>query len=367
MNVCWSVLVLTLVTTAGAWAQFVPSINLYTSYTDNLFQTHDGQSDWITQAYIDLDYAPSGPLRFYYAGNASVFSQFEDLFSHTHQAGLSYYKPKGENDLLYGRARLSARLDRAIYSYRDFVQGEVYGLGKFYLRPTLLGRGGFALRYWEYVNERDYSYIEQEVFGKISQFLPSRTTLQADSELGVKTYVRARPQDPRTLLETRSGNGRSLIQLVSRFKVAQALTQGTGLQLEYQHRANLAGQIRFADPNLYDPDADLFDDRYSYAGHHYRTALKHLGVWEVELEASAQWEQRRYQGRPALDLDGIFIGDGVTRKDRRTTLAMGLERSFGWEREVVVQLDWLYREVDSNDPYYSGVSQTLSTGVQFGF
>jgi hypothetical protein len=46
---------------------------------------------------------------------------------------------------------------------------------------------------------------------------------------------------------------------------------------------------------------------------------------------------------------------------------MGLERSFGWEREVVVQLDWLYREVDSNDPYYSGVSQTLSTGVQFGF
>ena len=121
MKVCRRALVLALLTTTGAWAQFVPSINLYTSYTDNLFQTHDGQSDWITQAYIDLDYAPSGALSFYYAGNASVFSQFEDLFSHTHQAGLSYYKPTGENDLLYGRARLSARLDRAIYSYRDFL------------------------------------------------------------------------------------------------------------------------------------------------------------------------------------------------------------------------------------------------------
>ena len=67
MKVCRRALVLALLTTTGAWAQFVPSINLYTSYTDNLFQTHDGQSEWITQAYIDLDYAPSGALSFYYA------------------------------------------------------------------------------------------------------------------------------------------------------------------------------------------------------------------------------------------------------------------------------------------------------------
>lgn len=276
MNACLRALLLAVTTTAAAGAQLVPSINLYTSYTDNLFQTHDGQSERITQAYIDLDYASSDALSFFYSGNASVFSEFEDLFSHTHQTGLSYFKPTGDNDLLYGRATLSVRLDRAAYSYRDFVQGEIQGLRKFYLRPTLLGRGGFALRYQDYINERDYSYIEQEVFGKISKFLPSRTTLQADSELGVKTYVGEANQDPQTLLETRSGRGRSLVQLVTRFKVAQSLAPGTGLQVEWLHRANLAGQNRFADPGLYNPDADLFDDHYSYDGHHYRAALKHL-------------------------------------------------------------------------------------------
>lgn len=68
-----------------------------------------------------------------------------------------------------------------------------------------------------------------------------------------------------------------------------------------------------------------------------------------------------------MDLDGFFVDDGVTRKDRRTTLALGLERSLGAERNILVQLDWLYRKVDSNDPYYSAVSQMLSTGVQIGF
>ncbi len=285
-------LLLVLGPAAQAPAQLMPRANLYSSYTTNLFQNYNQQAAWITHAFIDLDLAPSQALNLYYTGSANVFTEYEDLFSHTHRAGLSYVRPGEDLNLLYVGTELALRLDRPLYDYRDFLQAEAYATAKVYLRPTLLSRTGYSLRYQEYLNAGDYSFFEQEAFAQLSRFFSTRTTLQWHGELGLKTYAR----NTNTLASTgptRSGGDRNLVQLMSRFKVAQSLGASTGLQLEYLERVNLAGQSRYTVEQIYNPDDDLFDDRYSYDGNEFRTTLKHLAPWGLQVEMSGRSERRR--------------------------------------------------------------------------
>ena len=361
-----------LATIAPAAAQIIPRVNLYSSYTDNLFQNYNQQSAWINHAFIDLDYLPNADLNIYYSGSANVFSDYEDLFSHIHRTGVSYMRLGEDKDhtTFYAAAELALRLNRPLYDYRDFLQAETYANFKAYLKPTLLSRCGYSLRYQEYLNAGDYSFLEQVVFAQFSQFLPSRTTLQMHAELGLKTYAREAASDT-AAIPVRTGSDRNLMQLITRLKIAQALGNNTGLQLEYRRRATLSGRSRFSEKEFYNPNDDLFDDRYSYNGHELRSTLKHLAPWGLLVELSGRLEHRDYTGRPALDLEGFLVAEAATREDNRKTVALTTERTFylqeGRVREIRLQLEWLYRDIESNDAYYQTDSQVYATGIQIEF
>ena len=361
-----------LATSAPAAAQIIPRVNLYSSFTDNLFQNYNRQSAWINHAFIDLDYVPNAALNIYYSGSANIFSDYEDLFSHIHRTGVSYMRLGEENDrsTFYAAAELALRLNRPLYDYRDFVQAETYANFKAYLKPTLLSRCSYSLRYQEYLNAGDYSFLEQILLAQLSHFLPSRTTLQMQAELGLKTYARAAASDT-AAIPVRTGSDRNLMQLKTRLKIAQSLGDNTGLQLEYRMRSNFIGQSRFRAEQFYNPNDDLFDDGYSYEGHELRSTLKHLAPWGLVVELSGFVEHRDYTGRPALDLEGFLVAEAVTRTDERKTLALTVERTFYLQEsrinEIRLQLEWLYRDIESNDAYYQTDSQIYATGVQIDF
>lgn len=340
---CW------LLAPTASQAQIVPRVNLYTSYTDNLFQSYNQRGDWINQAYIDLDYAFNSPLSLYYSGSANQFNENDDLFSHTHRLGLGYAKLWDERNVLQIGADLSTRLDRQVYEYRDMVKASSYINAKFYLRPQWLARTGYTASYLEYLNAGAYSFFEQAAFFQLSRFLPSRTTVEVRTELGLKTYAQSGSTDD-IFLPVRAGASRNLLQWVGRLKLAQSLGAYTGLQVEYRKRANLSGRSRYTDVEFYNPDDDLFDDRYSYQGDSIGTTLKHIAPLEVDLEASAKIESRRYTGRLALDLIGEPLDSGATRKDTRQTLRLAAGKDFylnGPAHAVRLQLEWLYRNTST--------------------
>ena len=59
------------------------------------------------------------------------------------------------------------------------------------------------------------------------------------------------------------------------------------------------------------------------------------------------------------------------RRDTRKGLTANAERRFRLSgkaiQEVRLQVEWLYTDVNSNDPYYQTVTQVYSTGLQIGF
>ena len=347
-------------------AQVLARVNLQSSYTDNLFQSSIKRSDWVNLLYVDLDYTLAERLGLYYTGNASVFSDNTDLFNHGHSIGVDYV---GSGLSLGGG--VGARLDQPVYEYRDFVSANAYIESKRYLRPTLLWRGGYRLQVQEYLNADTYSFTDQVAYGRLSFFLPSRTTVDLRSEVGVKSYLRGVGEEEIAGLAARSGKGRHLVQWVGRLKGAQSLGASTGVQLEYSRRQNIAGQSRYVLGEIYNPEDDLFDDRYSYTGDRVASTVKHLGIWSTEWSLRGSLERRHYSGRPALDLDGFLLADGQTRRDDRKSVSLSLGRTFfpleGLLGQLDARLQWSYRHIDSNDPYYTAGTNTYLTSLRFTF
>lgn len=346
-------------------------VNTYVSYTDNLFQNYNRRSDWITLAYIDLDYALRPSMNLYYTGNANVFAEYRDLFSHTHQVGLSYVRPgKGRNAIYFGLT-MDLRLDRPIYRYYDYAQSSAYVNAKRYLRPTLLGWSGYQVNYRNYLNADDYSFIEQTAFLRLSRFFQTRTTLQLQGNLGLKTYVRSSNQDSTsTGVVTRSGDARTLAQATAGVKVAQSLMRYTGLQFEYLRRFTLAGRNRYAALEGYNTDDELFDDRYSHEGQEFRTKLKYSANSVFSVEIMGRYVKRKYAGRPALDLNGFIIHPDLVREDARKSLSVKSTKVFklskGWLHKTTITAEWLLNRIASTDSYYDTSGQVFSVGVQLG-
>ena len=387
---------------SAAEAQVSLNADLYTTYTDNVFLTASQRDDLIQSAYIDFDYQPDADLSLYYAGSANVFSENADLFNHLHSLGASYARPLGAAGLFFAGASLSLRLDRPLYSYRDFAAGRAFASFEPYLHPALITRLDYTLNYQNFLNAADYSYREQHLDAQLTHYLPTRTTLQLNGELGLKSYLQETTQPSRNPL-----------LWGTRLKAAQSLGPNLGLQLAWHHQDILAGQSRHADwfrydPNKffdepykddankffddryktkakwydldefktkatsqaywYDPD-QLFEDRYSYGGDQWSATLKYLAPLNCELETSLQSESRLYSQRPAYDLDGILTGKSTT--ETRRTARLGLARAFYLDstpfQEIALELEWLYRSVASNDAFYDADAHAYSLGVQFGF
>ena len=315
-----------------------------------------------------------------------------------HSLGASYARPLGAAGLFFSDVSLSLRLDRPLYDYRDFAAGRAFASFEPYLHPALITRLDYALNYQNFLNAADYSYREQHLAAQLTYYLPSRTTLQLNGELGLKSYLQETAQ-----------SSRNPLLWGTRLKAAQSLGPNLGLQLAWHHQDILSGQSRHADwfwydPNKffddrykteaqwYDPDElykskaywyktkatsqaywydpdELFEDRYSYSGDQWSTTLKYLAPLNCELAASFQRESRLYSQRPAYDLAGSLTGESTT--ETRHTAHLGLARAFYLDsipfREIALELEWLYRSVASNDAFYDADAHAYSAGIQFGF
>ena len=180
-----------------------------------------------------------------------------------------------------------------------------------------------------------------------------------DSSAALATYARTSDNDAQA-------------QATAWLKVAQSVATRTGLQLQYTRQALLAGGTRYRRPEEYDPVEELFDDGYSRSGYELRATIKHQGAAGFDLLATARRARRLYEGRPALDLDGLPVGVGQNRRDTRTGLLVRLDRDLTAHAPVhlanlVLRLEWSLLAVDSNDPYYDTSTRVYSAALRLGF
>lgn len=336
-----------------------------TAWTDNLFQSQSERGETIQQLAFDVDLTRAG-LAGYYTGRVDLYGEYEDLFTQTHTAGLVSSRGVGRRQRLTGDLQVTWRASGAAYDYRDYLEARgTLGLRRF-LRPTLMvkGRAGLASR--NYRHAGDFSYVEPTAWAEVSRFLSSGTTLVAGTRAGIKAYLRDSTADSTSVWSRSASSGSQVLASVW-LKVAQSLGRNSGLQLQYWRQSLWTGQSRYRQPDDYAPVDELFDDDYGYSGPAWRVTLKHLRD-RFEGVLIAGRAKRHYEGRPALDLDGLPLGE--TRADRRANLRLRMSRHIFTPvpaTDAILRFEASAISVASNDLFYDTAMRLLSLTLEVGF
>ncbi len=331
-------------------------LKLYGTYVDNIFQTASPESDYISLSYLDASYDITSGASVFYNTNLNLFSEHSYLRSHTHYLGTEYEREISEGKgILHLGGKLGLRQNTPEYDPYDRREGNAYTGVKYYITDTIMARAGYSLGYESYPNYQTFSFLENQGFLQISKFFQSRTTLRLEVGAGRREY-----------LNLDSDNSRDFANRVTGLaKIAQSLTDNTGLQLQYSwHRASkdiVDGDYLEGD---YYSIEDFFEDEYNYSGHEYRAVLKYLGPWRTMFKGTINKESREYNISFLYDED-------MERKDSDITILLEVEKKFslplGSFPDLALHIQFLHRDNSSSDPYYDYSANILSLGTKAAF
>ncbi|MGQ9611160.1 MAG: hypothetical protein ACUVWN_17815 [bacterium] len=339
-----------LIVTNLACAELPISVNLkmYETYVDNIFQTSDPDSDYVTLLYLDLDYTVEQNTTITYNSNANFFYKYTDLHNQAHYLSLEHEKNLLQNKgRLYFGTGLGLHDNRELYSFYDHhIVGSYIGF-KYHLTETTSTQMEYQIDLKNYPGYPIYNSLENYGYLQLSKsFQTSRTTIQTRIDLGRRIY-------------TNNIAGKNYIdQVTGSIKIAQSLTDLTGLQLKYsQHHAS---PFPFEDSFIQDYYTNEFEDDYNYSGKEIRLTLKHITPWNVLLKTSLIRKSKLFN---ALS----FGTDGQTRKDSNTDILIEIEKQLSSFNGMSLYLEFLRRKNNSNDQYHDFSISMFSTGMKFVF
>jgi hypothetical protein len=331
-------------------------LKLYGTYVDNIFQTASPESDYISLSYLDASYDITSGASVFYNTNLNLFSEHSYLRSHNHYLGTEYEREISDGKgILHLGGKLGLRQNTPEYDPYDRREGNAYTGVKYYITDTIMARAGYSLGYESYPNYQTFSFLENQGFLQISKFLQSRTTLRLEVGAGRREYMNMDSDNNRDFANRITGLA----------KIAQSLTDNTGLQLQYLcHRASkdiVDGGYLEGD---YYSIEDFFEDEYNYSGHEYRAVLKYLGPWRTILKGTINRENREY------DASSLYNED-TERKDSDITILLEVEKKFslplGSFPDLALHIQFLHRDNNSSDPYYDYSASILSIGTKATF
>lgn len=170
-------------------AQWMGSVSIEQGYSDNMFSTAARTPAASQDLSLQFGYFPDeSPWAVNYSAAYSTFSQYPDRSYFTHALGGSVGLPYSERNNVSLLASASMRVDREDYNVYDYRQG-LASLGvKQYLADALYTQAAYQLRYREYPNFGELSYLEHTFSLATMTFFETRTSIRLSGEFGLKNY-----------------------------------------------------------------------------------------------------------------------------------------------------------------------------------
>ena len=372
----------------GAEGKFSLSPYLDYNYSSNVFWNVNQVADHAFSPGLELGFS-AGDLELYLTADGRFYQEYSELNSMLVAGGLNWIKVFSPHTSLFVSPDfMLARYSGDLAFLDTHAPGVVLGI-KQVLSKGLFGRLGLSARYTDYLREDSYDRVRLGLFGELSAFFPSQTTLRLSAGMNILRFPHvalanaadgedppgssgAGPGDPRgghygppspaTGAAGSSAVPLSIPQPYAVARIAQGLGYKTGVFAELMLRRNLDPLQGIQAIAASEWALEQTDDDFFWEGSRLWLGVKTEAVLGLDIALDLFLLRKTYDGIEALDLDGIPLLPLATRADTLTQAALRVGKRFG---RLDLSASAAYRRNRSNDLYFRYEFLTISAGMQF--
>ncbi len=355
-------------------AQWNINVAYEREYNSNPFRSVTPVASWISVYDIGVSHIFGNTALGYFA----LYDQFTSMQNrdfYWHQ--LAYWGSQGGSS--YG-AMIEQRMNVSGYDTYNYNTGTAY-LNYRYRGESInwLFSGSGIVSLYPVLDDFDNMKLSAGL--QANKVLPSRTTLIGSAGINFKQYF-TEIQD--TVSVTTGGMGPggtsqmvnstspAITQFNWKIRVAQSLTQTTGLAVQYQHRYLFDNTDRSLAEQAYSAtmETEIFDDPLSYQGSSIGGELTQLMPLGFTLKAAYYNFNKDYISQPVY-LDANTYTDQENREDKYNTSWLFLERDFGFGlfqgHYITLTLLYQLKTNKSNSYWYNYEVEYGSVGFEYHF
>jgi len=381
-------------------AQWNFSLTYDQEYNDNPFRLPETQNSWVSSIDFGLEKEFKSFAIGYY-GNYSRFNSIMERNFYWHQLGL-WGGTETTRWGFYGEQRIN----KSDYQLYDYFNVTSYLQHQFLLKEMRITWNG-SINYNQYkeLNELNNWKVNTSLQGHKS--LPTRTTLIGGISFHYKIYPNSTgetyftPDSALTQMSYLStvnqfsisdnghgrGHGRmgylspkaytqlettSASQLTFWLRLAQSITQKTGLAVQYQQRKILSGSDRFVSglSYSYSQESQLFDDPMSHEGYSVGSELTQLLPFDITLKLAGYYTTKNYSAQ-GIYVDAETYDSSILRQDLSKTAWASLRKNIGINfrdgAAIVFYLYYQWLDNQSNSYWYDYANRSVLIGLEFEF
>ena len=361
--------------------QTIGFISMDQAYDSNPFRDIETKSSWISAMNVGVQHNTED-FSLSYTGIYSRFDTFSERNYYWHQAALFAEKNNFQYGLMFEQTFNS--IDYEVLNtnkYSGYINS-YFNIGEFNFYTNLEGN----LNYFSQLQELDNFNLDAGI--KMQKSFESGTTILVGSIFHFKKYLTnivvedTTNQSVTTMGGPGSGRqgGYSLSEYeapsVSQFqlwlRLAQSITNSTGLALQYQSRLIVGGTSRYfsgADYNYAD-ESQIFDDPLGYENQSYGVELTQLLPLGIVLKGSYYKNKKDYatQGiyTDAENYDFLQLRED-TRTNARVTLQKRIASKFFGSKNVSINFTYQWVNNESNSYWYKYESNYTGLGFSVNF
>lgn len=370
-------------------AQFTKSLEINSSYDDNLFRSPDPETDILTDITLDLNYQPEeSHFSLNYVGNAFIYQDNALRNFSLHSFGLDYSSSFGTDDIhgLYIGTDYSFRINGDDFDYYNYNQLYLFSNLRLDLNWAYLTTG-YNYRWRRYSNVPELSNNQHTGFVQLNKSFDTRTTIIVEADLGMKSFDGQRTYSS-IMMSSGGGKGRgshmgsettatsttdipSLSQAVLLTRVSQSLHDKVGIYLQYRQQISLTEKTSFVNGDDYYQDEELFDDPFSYESKSVSSQLTWMMPWTLKMQIGGALVSKDYISEQAFTSAEDSVGAGGNRVDDRNSLYINLSKTLflnkAWVKSLQFNLYYNYIRSESNSYWYNYRNNVFGGGIEWNF
>ena len=357
-------------------AQIQTSLYLNEAYESNPFRLPVPEASWVSTIDGGVQFNFSS-LAISYNGSYTDFSSFRDRNYFWHQA--AFFGSFSNTKLgIYANQRLNKN-DYQIYNYNTFTgyanQSILLGSVNIFLASNL------SINNYPEISEINNWEVNGSL--KINKSFQTKTTIISGFAIYYKQYTTSLFYLDTLTRFSGSGNGtnsgtQSFVEQVETesppvsqmqywIRVAQYLTQSTGLAIQYSARKTINGKARFLPGLTYgnNQESQIFDDPMGYESQAVGMEITQILPAQLILKASSYLGQKNYTSQGTYINQEAFDTQTL-RRDRYQTAHISLQKKFSVNNtRFSIQFWYRWLNNDSNSYWYdfSNNYGSLSLGV----